>query len=177
MEYAVNGDSALVIYSGDDIIYRIKDNVVYPQFKMEYKDQRVKYPQGTTRTVFEDNPEGRVIGPGSINESDRYIFIDISLTGNNGDYTCIYDKITKETTIYQCSFIVSYFDSFDNWELNRVIENKIISFFSADMFIENIEADPQRKYPNSEYEKLVKSVRANLKEDDNPVLFIFSLKK
>jgi len=81
-EYAVNGDSALIIYSGDDYIYRVKDNEVLPRYKVVFKDKRIEYPSGITRNVLEENPPGRIFGVHSINESDKFIFLDISTNGD-----------------------------------------------------------------------------------------------
>jgi len=177
-EYAINRDSALVIYKGDDVLYRVKGDDIFPRYKVVYKDDKVVYRDGNVTSVFEDNPAGRVLGVNTVNESDRYIFLDISTTGSSG-YSLIYDKYDKTTTVYHYGFQIGYFDTDDDvfqFQVQRVIDNQIICWFDANLLVGYKDHKFSKSVNNKEYITLIKDVIANLKEDDNPVLFLFSLK-
>jgi hypothetical protein len=179
-KYAITGNEASLIYSGSDTIYRIRENKIFPEYVVKFKDKIVE-------DIFSDNLAGRVEGIKSIYESDKYLFIEISMTtkkntflgpGNYGIYTCLYNKSDHTTIIYPwvCN---SIFDDNIFFSLNFIIDNKIIFWIEAHMFIKRSFSEEQlSKQPlkNKAYENRLRSVLANLKEDDNPVLTIYNLK-
>lgn len=45
-QYGIAGNEALVIYSGDDHIYKVSKDSVCVQYRMEFKDPKAKYTSG-----------------------------------------------------------------------------------------------------------------------------------
>jgi hypothetical protein len=185
-KYAISGNEASVIYSGDDNIYRIRDGKVFPEYEVKYNDKKVEYSSGKVENIYNDNPPGRVKGINSINESDKYLFINITLTtkkntplgpGNYGTYICVHNISDHSTVIYP----QSYNSIFDDTQIaiNRIINNQIISWHDAHFLLNVLfskEELARKTFKNKAYEERLKNVLANLTEDDNPVLFIFGLK-
>jgi hypothetical protein len=184
--YAINGNEASLIYSGDDNIYRLRNGKVFPEYEIRFKDKKVQY--STRENIADDfmsSPAGRIMGINSINESDKYLFIDISMKikdytpigpGNHERYTCIVNKSDHSAIV--CAYI--YDSTFDDYYLvNRIIDNKIISWYSPDLLLDVFytkEKMEKRTFSNKDYEEQLKNVLANITEDDNPVLFIYGLK-
>jgi hypothetical protein len=186
--YAINGNEASFIYSGDDNIYRLRENKVFPEYEFKYKDKKVQY--STRENIVDDfmsSPPGRVMGINSINESDKYLFIDISMRikdntpagpGNYGNYMCIHNKSDHSTII--CADGIVYDSTFDDaYAIRRIIDNKVIYWNDAHILL-NVsypkEELPKRTFKNKAYGERLKNVLANLTEDGNPVLFIYGLK-
>ncbi|MDR1368621.1 MAG: 6-bladed beta-propeller [Dysgonamonadaceae bacterium] len=185
-EYAVNGNEASLIFSGDNMIYRINaGGEAYSEYEMVFKNEKVAYASGKVENVFRDNPPGRILNINAINESDRYLFIDVSVTtdgnkpiqpGNHGVYTCLYDKSSGQMTIYPQLAFNSKFDG-EQTVVLRVIDNKIITWREANIIQFLNEAFYSKQtFVNKTYEKRLKEVVSNLRNDDNPVLFIYNLK-
>jgi hypothetical protein len=186
--YAINGNEASLIYSGDDNIYRLREGKAFPEYEIRFKDKKVEY-SGQREKVgaeFMNSPSGRVKGINRINESDKYLFIDISIIvkdntiigpGNYDVYRCIHNKSDHSTVI--CPVYTIYSSTFDiACAVRRIIDNKIISWWNPDILLavyteEELE---KRTFDNKAYKERLKNVLANLTEDDNPVLFIFGLK-
>ena len=80
-QYGIAGNEALMIYSGDDHIYKFSKDSVCVQYRMEFKDPKAKYTSGRPEKVFEDN-RGRnaVLGINRIQQSERYIFAEVTFT-------------------------------------------------------------------------------------------------
>jgi hypothetical protein len=182
--YAITGNEVSIIYSGDDFIYRLKDGKAFPEYEVKFKDKKVVYSSGKTENVFNDNPPGRVIGINAINESDKYLFIDINMTVNedipwgpgNQDYTCLYNKSDHTTIVYPRYAINSLFDN-EEISVRRIIDNKIINWREAStLLIQKEYLYSERTFKNKLFENHLKNILSTLKEDDNPVLFIYGLK-
>jgi hypothetical protein len=182
--YTVNGNQALVIYSQDDVIYSIANDSVSPKYKVQFNNKKVVYYSGKVETVF-DNPPCRVIGIDAIFESDNYLFINVNYTtsknpigkGNYDTYICLYNKLDSTQIIYpQWETVNSIFDN-EQIIVKRIIDNKIVVWREAGMLaIAKEYLYKDKVFKNKAYEARLKSVLANLTEDDNPILFIFNLK-
>ncbi|GHT23632.1 hypothetical protein FACS189430_07210 [Bacteroidia bacterium] len=173
--YAINGDSALLIFSGCDIIYRLKGSDVYPAFEVKFKDPRVQYYSGKVENVFQENGDGRVFGISSINESDKYIFFEIFCTGQD-DYICMYNKMNEELAIFDPLTIYKAFNN-EQILIHRVINNQIIQWREASMLLlQGKYYYKEQPITNNEYAQRITEVVNNLTEEDNPVVFIFGLK-
>jgi len=186
-KYAVNGSEAAIIFSGDNVIYRINSHGdVFPGYEIIFKNNSVVYSSGKIENVFRDNPPGRILNINSINESEKFLFIDISVTidnekpiqpGNYDKYTCIYDKLSHETIIYPH---FAYNSKFDNQSIviRKIIDNKLITWMDAHILkVLNDESySPKRTFTNKLFKKQLQEVLTHLKEDDNPILFIYNLK-
>jgi hypothetical protein len=183
--YSINKNQASVIYSQDDIIYKIASDNVKPAYKVQFRDKKIEYFSEKMASVFE-NPPGLVIGIDAINESDKYLFIDVAYTinskfpldnGNYDIYTCLYDKLNNNKIIYPKN---AAFDSkFDNEQIivEKIIDNKIISWREASILL--TQKDYLYKnviHTNKAYKTRLNEIFSNLIEDDNPVLFIYNLK-
>jgi hypothetical protein len=187
-EYAITGNEASLIYSGCDTIYRIRENKVFPEYVVQFKDKKVVYSSGKVENIFrdiKDNPLGRVIGINSIYESDKYLFIDIDMTNKdaepigpgNCDYICLYNKQNNKTVIYPQfnAFNSTFDDAF--LSVHWIIDNKVISWIEAHIFKIFSEGQlSKQSLKNKAYANRLRSVSANLKDDDNPVLMIYNLK-
>jgi hypothetical protein len=183
--YSINGNEASLIYSGCDTVFRLRDGKIFPEYVVKFKDKKVKYSSGKVENIFNDNPPGRVIGINRINESDRYLFLEISMIingnipsgpGNYGDYICIHDKSDHSTVI--CPDNIIYNTMFDDaYGIGRIIDNKIIFWYDAYVLpLSYPEKLAKRTFRKEEYGGRLKEVIANLADDDNPVLFIYGLK-
>jgi hypothetical protein len=173
--YSINGDEAAVIYSGDNFIYRIKNDEVFPEYEVEFKNKKVVYRHGRVDTVFKDNENGNIIGINAINESDKYLFIDVSVTGETS-YTCLYDKLKKTVVVYPQVAVNSRFDN-EQVIVHRVINNKIISWREAHvLLLQKKYLYEKQQFNNKIYEKQLNNVLDNLTDSDNPILFIYNLK-
>jgi hypothetical protein len=186
--YAVSGNEASLIYSGDNNIYRFREGKAFPEYEVRIKDKKVEY-SGNDEKIAEDfmnSPSGRVVGINRINESDKYLFIDINITvknntpigpGNYGTYVCIHNKSDHSTVI--CPEYTLYNSTFDAaYSIRRIIDNKIISWLNAGMLLAFYPEEELAKptFNNKAYKEQLQNVLANITEDDNPVLFIFGLK-
>jgi hypothetical protein len=184
--YAISGDEVSVIYSGDDNIYRIRGEKVFPEYEVKFNDRKVEYSSGKVENIFQDNPPGRIIGINKINESNKYLFIEINLTvkentpagpGNYDHYTCIYNKSDHSTVIYPD---VAYNSKFDDKYItvNRIINDQIILWHEAHFMsiLFSKEKLAKQTFQNKAYGERLKNVMENLTDDDNPVLFMFGLK-
>jgi hypothetical protein len=184
--YAIAGNEASLIYSGDDNIYRLKEGKVFPEYEIRFKEKKIEYSnRENIATDFMNSPPGRIEGITAINESDKYLFIDICVTvkdntpigpGNYDSYTCIHNKSDHSTVICADMIYNSTFDG--DYTIRRIIDNKMIYWRDASVLkiIYAKEALANRTFTNKAYEERLKSVMANLTEDDNPVLFIYGLK-
>ena len=173
-KYGVFGNAASVIYDGDDYIYRIKENRVYPEFEMIYKNEKVVYTSGEVENVYKENSDDRVLGINSINESEKYLFLHMSLTGNN-NYTCIYNKHDSTTIIYTSLAINSYLDD-EGVNVMKIINNQVIDWRDAyNLFVLKKYVYSNKEFKNQKYKKQLDMLFQDLKEDSNPVLFIYDL--
>jgi hypothetical protein len=173
--YAINGNEVSLTYDGDDIIYRINDKGVFPEYEVKFKDKKAVYSSEKVENVFQNNPDGRILGVNAINESDKYLFLDVTATGQNR-YTCIYNKNDSTTIIYDGVAVNSTFDN-EQIVINKIIDNKIISWREAEsLLIQKKYLYAHKTFNNKAFENRLTEVLANLKEDDNPVLFIYDLK-
>lgn len=173
--YTVMDNYGLVIYNGSDFVYKITKDSIYVEYEMRYKDEKVKYVDGKVENVFLDNKEGRVFGMSSINESDKFLFLDIDAIGDD-DYTYVYNKDTGEKIIYNRVAFNSYLDN-EQIQIRRIINNRIIDW--RDAYVLSTQKEylySTKKFKNKEYEKRLRSVLENLNEEDNPVLFVYKLK-
>ncbi|MDR0605860.1 MAG: 6-bladed beta-propeller [Bacteroidales bacterium] len=187
-KYAISGHEASVIYSGDNNIYRIRDGKVFPEYEVKFKDKKVEYSSGKVENIFNDNPPGRVIGINSINESDKYLFIDIAMTskdntpigpGNYDKYTCFHNKSDHSTVIYPHIMYNSiFYDGHIRCPIKKIINNKIIYWIDANLLLAVYTKEELSKtvFNHEAYGERLKHVLANLTEEDNPVLYIFGLK-
>ena len=174
-EYGISENAASVIYSGDDIIYRVTKDGVSPAYEMVYKNDKVIYSSGRVENVFKDNPEGRVLGIQSINESGKYLFLEIVVTGN-GNYTCIYDKQNSTTTIYDSPAINSYLDN-EGVNIKRVINDQIINWQDAPtLFVLKEHVYAKKEFKNQKYKQQLDALFQDLTIESNPVLFLYNLK-
>jgi hypothetical protein len=173
--YAINRDEVSLIYQGRDLIYRIRNGDVFPEYEVKFKDKKVVY-SSKVENVFKENPPGRVIGINVINESDKFLFIDVSMTGDP-DYTFMYNKSDHTTIVYPQIAINSLFDN-EQIQVNRIIDNKIIHWRDArTLLLQKEYLYAEQTFKNKPYETCLKNVLANLTEESNPVLFIFNLKE
>jgi hypothetical protein len=174
LAYAINGNAASIIYSGDNVIYRLEEDKIFPKYEVNFKDKKVVNPSGIVVNIENENPDGRVYGITSINESDKYLFFDTQFTGTN-NYSCLYDKINKTTIVYNLA-INSTFDNFDV-HIRRIIGDKLIDWLEADILSTMIKENYENKtFKNKSFENRFKNLFANLKGDNNPVLFIYNFK-
>ncbi|MDR2423640.1 MAG: hypothetical protein LBD59_02810 [Prevotellaceae bacterium] len=183
--YAVASNHASIVYDGNDTIYCVdKQGKISPEYFVNIKNDRIVYGS-RVETVFRDNPPGRVFGIESINESDKYLFLKIKVNtkndkplqkGHYGAYICMYDKQSRETIIYPHYACNSKFDNQAVF-VHRIIDNKIIDWRDADIVLADKNyVFTKREFKNKTFEKQMKQLMSNLKEDDNPVLFIYNLK-
>lgn len=172
-QYGIAGNEALVIYSGDDLIYKVSKDSVCVQYRMEFKDPKVEYTSGRPEKVFEDN-RGRnaVLGINRIQQSERYIFAEVTFTGET-DYSFIYDKEKNNTLIYEFATVGNFSDRF-GFFVDWVIGNKAIYCVEANTLVSH-KFGPDRT-PETRFEKELYGLLDTLSENDNPVLFIFDLK-
>ena len=174
--YGISGNTAVIIYMGDDNIYRVTSEGVYPEYEMIYKTPKVVYTSGKVENVFNDNPSGRVLGISSIQESEKYLFLTPGITGNE-TYTCIYNKQNSKTTIYNRQTTIN--SNFDNNGINikRIINNQIIDWQDAPtLFILNEHVYSKQEFKNQKFKQQLDVLFENLIEESNPVLFIYNLK-
>jgi hypothetical protein len=184
-EYAIANNCASIIYSGNDTIYHIDNNgKAIPEYFLKIKNDRIFYTK-KIENVYRDNPPGRVFGMNSINESDKYLFLNINVKikngtpqkkGNYSTYICLYDKQNQETVIYPHYACNSKFDN-QRVFVRRIIDNKIIDWWDADIVLADKDyVFTKREFKNKTFEKQLKQVMSNITADDNPVLFIYNLK-
>jgi hypothetical protein len=174
-KYAITGNEASLIYPGDDKIYRFRDGKAFPEYEVKFNDEKVVYSSGIVTNVQKDNPVGRIIGINRINESDKYLFIDISVVNAEYNYTCIYNKQDGTTVI--CGLMNSsrfFAKNFMGIVAHKIIDNKLICWREAP--IVHIFSPQMISFNSKEYERKYTNMWENLNEDDNPVLFIFNLK-
>ena len=189
-KYAIAGAQASIIYNGCDTVFRLNaQGEAYPEYTMIIEHDRalhdvVRLDERTVQTTTKDY-RGRVFGMVSINESDKYLFIDVQVgqdyflapkKGNYGIYTCLYNKQNGNTVIYPQFANNSKFDN-QKMVVRRVIDNKIIDWHDpAVMLADKENVFEKQIFANKSFEKQLKQTLAQLKNDDNPVLFIYSLK-
>lgn len=132
-QYGIAGNEALMIYSGDDHIYKFSKDSVCVQYRMEFKDPKAKYTSGRPEKVFEDN-RGRnaVLGINRIQQSERYIFAEVTFTGEK-DYYFLYDKVDDKMSIYEFATDSNFSDKFF-FSVKRVIGNEVIYWINANTF-------------------------------------------
>jgi hypothetical protein len=171
--YAINGNEASLIYSGNDRIYRLRDGQIYPEYEMKYKDEKIVYSSEIMKNVLDNNPSGRIIGINQINESDKYLFLNVSVL-KDLPYLCIYNK--QDNTVIICQGMInSRFSSDMSILSRRIIDNKLIHW--RETHIQKNSMPPHGySFSSKEFEYKYKTMWENLKEDDNPVLFIYNLK-
>ena len=174
-QYGIAGNEALVIYSGDDHIYKVSKDSVCVQYRMEFKDPKAKYTSGRPEKVFEDN-RGRnaVLGINRIQQSERYIFAEVTFTGEK-DYYFLYDKEDDKISIYEYAIDSNFSDKF-SFCIDRVIGNKLICWIDANMLGPSYESMTER-IPKTGFEKELYGLLDKLSENDNPVLFVFDIKQ
>ena len=174
-QYGIAGNEALVIYSGDDHIYKVSKDSVCVQYRMEFKDPKAKYTSGRPEKVFEDN-RGRnaVLGINRIQQSERYIFAEVTFTGEK-DYYFLYDKEDDKISIYEYAIDSNFSDKF-SFCIDGVIGNKLICWIDANMLGSSYESMTER-IPKTGFEKELYGLLDKLSENDNPVLFVFDIKQ
>ena len=167
-QYGIAGNEALMIYSGDDHIYKFSKDSVCVQYRMEFK-----YTSGRPEKVFEDN-RGRnaVLGINRIQQSERYIFAEVTFTGEK-DYYFLYDKVDDKMSIYEFATDSNFSDKFF-FSVKRVIGNEVIYWINA--FAHGYKNISDRT-PKTGFEKELYGLLDKLSENDNPVLFVFDIKQ
>jgi len=184
--YSLNGKDAHFFFDKKEIIYKISNDTVEAEYYVDYQHPKVEYKDDNPTSVF-DNPAGRIIGINAINESDRFLLVNISVStdnslpnnanNNRGEYICLFDKYERTTIIIpRFNTKMGRFDDF-YFSIDRVIDNKLICFMDVNNLLLVNQYDYQDKqFSNKAFEKKIKCVINSLKEDDNPVLFIFKFK-
>ena len=174
-QYGIAGNEALMIYSGDDHIYKFSKDSVCVQYRMEFKDPKAKYTSGRPEKVFEDN-RGRnaVLGINRIQQSERYIFAEVTFTGEK-DYYFLYDKVDDKMSIYEFATDSNFSDKFF-FSVKRVIGNEVIYWINANTFAHGYKNISDRT-PKTGFEKELYGLLDKLSENDNPVLFVFDIKQ
>lgn len=174
-QYGIAGNEALVIYSGDDHIYKVSKDSVCVQYRMEFKDPKAKYTSGRPEKVFEDN-RGRnaVLGINRIQQSERYIFAEVTFTGEK-DYYFLYDKEDDKMSIYEFATDSNFSDKFF-FSVKRVIGNEVIYWINANTFAHGYKNISDRT-PKTGFEKELYGLLDKLSENDNLVLFVFDIKQ
>ena len=174
-QYGIAGNEALMIYSGDDHIYKFSKDSVCVQYRMEFKDPKAKYTSGRPEKVFEDN-RGRnaVLGINRIQQSERYIFAEVTFTGEK-DYYFLYDKVDDKMSIYEFATDSNFSDKFF-FSVKRVIGNEVIYWINANTIAHGYKHISDRT-PKTGFEKELYGLLDKLSENDNPVLFVFDIKQ
>ena len=174
-QYGIAGNEALVIFSGDDQIYRVSKDSVSVKYRVEFKDPKAKYTPGHPEKVFEDN-RGRstVLGIDQIQQSERYIFAEVTFTGET-DYYFIYDMKNDKMSIYEYATNSNFSDNFF-FSIKRVIGNKAVYWTDANTLEFSYKHVTDRT-PKTGFEKEFFGLLDKLSENDNPVLFIFDIKQ
>ena len=174
-QYGIAGNEALVIYSGDDHIYKVSKDSVCVQYRMEFKDPKAEYTSGRPEKVFEDN-RGRnaVLGINRIQQSERYIFAEVTFTGET-DYYFIYDMKNDKMSIYEYATNSNFSDKF-SFSIKRVVGNELIYWIDANTLGLSCKYVTDRT-PKTGFEKELYGLLDKLSENDNPVLFIFDIKQ
>ncbi|MDH8701565.1 hypothetical protein M2138_000912 [Dysgonomonadaceae bacterium PH5-43] len=178
--YSIYNDNqeALIIYSGnEDIIYKLnrEDNAI-AEWKIEYKDPRAIYSINEINKLYEDNSGNAIIGLNSINATNNYLFLNIK-TVKSG-YNCLYNTKTKAIRYSEKPY--SSGDILDDMQIRvkKIIDNKIIDYLdAADMLLIYKYVLANKDFKNKDFESRVKEVVKTMKEDDNPILFIYTLKE
>lgn len=174
-QYGIAGNEALVIFSGDDYIYKVSKDSVSVKYRVEFKDPKAKYTPGHPEKVFEDN-RGRstVLGIDQIQQSERYIFAEVTFTGET-DYYFIYDMKNDKMSIYEYATNSNFSDKFF-FSIKRVIGNKAVYWTDANTLEFSYKHVTDRT-PKTGFEKEFFGLLDKLSENDNPVLFIFDIKQ
>lgn len=174
-QYGIAGNEALVIFSGDDYIYKVSKDSVSVKYRVEFKDPKAKYTPGHPEKVFEDN-RGRstVLGINQIQQAERYVFAEVGFTREN-DYYFIYDKAKDDMRIYQRASNSNFSDYF-TFSIDRVIGNKAVYWTDANTLGLSYKYVTDRT-PKTGFEKELYGLLDKLSENDNPVLFIFDIKQ
>lgn len=173
-QYSVNKNEALVVFSGSDTIYGITAQKAFPKYYIDFAGSKVIYKTGKVENVFNENDGTKVLGISSVNETDKYLFFTVS--GTKGDYICIYNKLTQMQVVCSNSIINKNFNRID-CDFRNLVDGKLLQYFSP----HDLKFFYKEKYSKSAVNSLLfherlRSVVNGLKDDDNPVLFVFNLK-
>ena len=142
---------------------------------MEFKDPKAKYTSERPEKVFEDN-RGRnaVLGINRIQQSERYIFAEVTFTGEK-DYYFLYDKEYDKMSIYEFAIDSNFSDKFF-FNVKRVVGNEVIYWINANTLGLSYKYVTDRT-PKTGFEKELYGLLDKLSENDNPVLFVFDIKQ
>ncbi|MDO5572259.1 MAG: 6-bladed beta-propeller [Bacteroidales bacterium] len=177
--YSLFQNRALVIYSSIDSIYSVSpDQKIAPKYFVEFTKRKIskELAEGDGRTALEYAIKNDYFtGVTKIMETTRYLVLMSS-----GADMIVYDKTAKEVKSISTIMVIPEWDNF-SIQLGApgdIQEDKIIYTMEAimpqyykDTFNKNTCKD---KRFAEEYSKIL---NAGFKDTDNPILFIFNVKK
>ena len=173
--YAVHSEGFSVIYSGIDEIYALlPDDNVSPIYAIDFMNEKAVYNSNNPVAVLTENRAGKVLGINRIFETDKYLFLYTYHVGGN-ENLFIFNKNDNIVTFCEsCNH--NFFDDIA-CRIKIASDNKIINWFEAYFFkllykhnwSSNVSMLPTMLQRLSQIDQ-------ELKDEDNPVLFIYNLK-
>ena len=168
--YGISGNTATVVYTGDNNIYRVSAEGVYPEYEIIFKNQKVAYTPDEVTSV---SGSGQVLGIRSIQESEKYLVITPSLTGNES-YVCIYNKQDSTTIIYDIATSINSNSEY-LFNIKKIINNQIIDWNDAPtLLVLNEYVYSKKEFKNQNNKQRLDRLFQDLTKESNPVLFIYN---
>ena len=174
-----NGKKAFIAVNSDDTIYEISDEGVKPVFKMDFSGKKMpeeyakenavsRMKQGLYRK-YTSGIEGLV-------SSDNELFMKFNLSGNT--YNAIYDLNTDSVFVAKSLKINSIGMSL---QIENICQGNIVGQMSASecsLFYKSAEMSGKSEiFEKSLFGRRFKEIARSISTDDNPVVFIYKLKR
>lgn len=174
-----NGKKAFIAVNSDDTIYEISDEGVKPVFKMDFSGKKMpeeyakenavsRMKQGLYRK-YTSGIEGLVA-------SDNELFMKFNLSGNT--YNAIYDLNTDSVFVAKSLKINSIGMSL---QIENICQGNIVGQMSASecsLFYKSAEMSGKSEiFEKSLFGRRFKEIARSISTDDNPVVFIYKLKR
>lgn len=169
-------DKSLLIYPLNDTVYEVTKNAVKAAYKIEFSKRQIpaNIIELETASITKAALKNRyILGLEYIQNTKDYI-----LTYYSEDGALVFLIIDKKTLDYKIGGIwsISTFGTFSFADFNTNEKNELITNLEAAFLKESWEYWKDEKFSSLEAKKKLETIATNIKEDDNPVVFIFKFK-
>ena len=169
-------NSALVIFSNNDLIYSISSGEINPKYKVQFSDRNLpkeEIKKGGTHAMATALSKGYILGMENINNSENYLFFTFS-DGSKGR-SVFYDKVNKKNYVSDWLIVKSLGDLYGTGCFTSNNEFAIIQ--DAYLYRHLWEGQYSEFGFKSEKDKQrMLDIYNSIIDDDNPVLFRFKFK-
>lgn len=169
-------DSALSVFSNNDLIYSITNNGISPKYKIEFSERKIpeeEIKKGGMHAMETALSKDYILGVDKIYDSENYLFFSFSDGSKGRDV--VYDKTNKKSYLSEWLFVNNLGNLYGTDYFTSNNEFAIIqdAYLYKDLWERQYS---EFKFKNEKDKERMLNIYNSIIEDDNPVLFRFKFK-